>query len=50
MTQNDLIKINKISALSRIYYFSLYGALGKRIQENKGKIKANVLESLNIRS
>ena len=50
MTQNDLININKIGELSRINYFSHYGVLGKRIQENKGKVEANVPESLNISS
>jgi hypothetical protein len=50
MTKNDLIKINKISKLSMIYYISHYSVLGKRIEENEGKIKTSVLESLNIRS
>ena len=33
-----------------MYYFSHYGVLDKSVQENEGKIKANVPESLNIRS
>lgn len=50
MTQNDLIKINNISQLIKIYDSSLYIVLVSRIQENKYKGKANVSDSLNIRS
>jgi hypothetical protein len=50
MTQNDLIKINKISQLIKIHDFSLYIVLVSRIQENKSKGKANASDSLNIRS
>jgi hypothetical protein len=50
MTQNNLMKVSKISELIRIYYFSLYIVLVSRIQRNKGKVKANVSDSRNIRS